>query len=143
MKIEGPKSTRPVDAGRKTAKAKKASGPSFSSMLEAAADAEGTPTSVGPAAVGAVDALLAAQEAAGPPGEERDRRARRYGADILDRLEQIRTGLLLGAIPADRLQELADSMAQRKEAAADPQLAAIIEEIELRARVELAKFQRR
>ena len=54
---------------------------------------------------------------------------------------EIRTGLLIGSIPVNRLSGLAQSMANRKENAADPALRALIEEIELRARVELAKYQ--
>jgi hypothetical protein len=61
---------------------------------------------------------------------------------MLDRLEDIRHGLLMGAIPRDRLQELAAAVRRQREAIDDPRLVEILDEIELRARVELAKLER-
>ncbi len=42
------------------------------------------------------------------------------GAEILDRLEEIRRGLLMGSIPKDRLQELAHLVREKRERGADP-----------------------
>ena len=65
------------------------------------------------------------------------------GAEILDRLEEIRRGLLMGSIPKDRLQELAHLVREKRERGADPVVSRLLDEIELRAEVELAKLSRR
>ena len=89
---------------------------------------------------GAVGAMLALQEVSG--GLEARGRARRRGERLLDRLEEIRQGLLLGAIARDRLDELARMVRAGRERIDDPRLASILDEIELRAAVELAKLDR-
>ena len=92
-----------------------------------------------------VGGILAAQNVdpeGSPDHKERQRRAQR-GADMLDRLEDIRRGLLLGAVPKDRLQELAHMMREKRERGADPVVSRLLDEIELRAEVELAKLSRR
>jgi hypothetical protein len=59
---------------------------------------------------------------------------------MLDELEQIRLGLLLGQIPQARLEQLAQMVRARREQLDDPKLIAILDDIELRAAVELAKL---
>ena len=59
---------------------------------------------------------------------------------MLDRLEEIRTGLLLGSIPRSQLHELAQVAQQTRESFVDPALSDVLDDIELRARVELAKL---
>ena len=147
MKVQGPRSSSAVGATKKASKAKKGSGPSFSSALgEPVEDVEAASGGVAAGPVGSLDSLLALQEVGDATQEnpgDRDRRAREWGDSVLDRLEDIRNGLLIGSIPLDRLETLATTMKAQKEAASDPALAAIIEEIELRALVELAKHHRR
>lgn len=92
-----------------------------------------------------VGGILAAQNVepdGAPDHKERQRRAQR-GADILDGLEDIRRGLLMGAIPKDRLQDLAHMVREKRERGADPVVSRLLDEIELRAEVELAKLSRR
>ncbi|MEO5373827.1 MAG: flagellar assembly protein FliX [Alphaproteobacteria bacterium] len=99
-----------------------------------------------PTALASVDALIAAQTATEDDGRSRREMHRRMvqrGAEILDRLEEVRQGLLTGAIPKERLAGLAQLMRTRREQGVDPDLAAILDEIELRAEVELAKLTRR
>jgi hypothetical protein len=62
------------------------------------------------------------------------------GNDLLDRLDEIRHGLLLGAIPIERLKALAVMLRAERARAADPRRAAVVDEIELRCAVELAKL---
>lgn len=102
-----------------------------------------------PANVGGLDALLAAQmvDAVDATDSDGDRRRRQQsmiqrGEDILDRLDELRVGLLLGHVPKDRLAGLARLVREQREDAQDPQLAALLDEIELRAQVELAKLER-
>ena len=60
---------------------------------------------------------------------------------MLDGLDEIRTGLLLGSIPAEKLERLASVTAEGRRTVDDPKLVSILSDIELRARVELAKYR--
>lgn len=62
------------------------------------------------------------------------------GQDLLERLEEIRHGLLIGSIPVERLQQLQITLSNMDVNAEDPQLTEIIGDIEVRAAVELAKL---
>ena len=59
---------------------------------------------------------------------------------MLERLEEIRAGLLLGAIPRSQLVDLARVAQETRENFVDPALNDVLDDIELRARVELAKY---
>jgi len=54
-----------------------------------------------------------------------------------------RRALLAGSVPKDRLIQLAQMVRARRDTVSDPRLATILDEIELRAEVELAKLSRR
>jgi hypothetical protein len=71
--------------------------------------------------------------------EDRERRAVRHGHDLLDQLEALRADLLAGQISPQRVNALL-SLIRAKQAAENPELAALIDDIALRARVELAKL---
>ena len=60
---------------------------------------------------------------------------------MLDHLDEIRMGLLLGTIPMARLEQLAQLVRAKREQIDDPKLLAILDDIELRAAVELAKLE--
>lgn len=97
--------------------------------------------------VAGVGGILAAQAVnpdvgQGPDYQERKRRARR-GEDILERLDEVRKGLLVGSVPKERLGELARLVREKREKGADPLISQLLDEIELRAEVELAKLSRR
>ena len=110
------------------------------------ADEAGPADSVDQAgAVLCIGGLLAAQSVdpeGAPDHKERQRRAQR-GNEMLDRLEEIRAGLLVGAVPKDRLQELAQLVRKKRERGADPIVSRLLDEIEPHAEVELAKLSRR
>lgn len=119
-------------------------GSEFAKLLKGVS---GTGTSVevtGAAPVTAVDALLATQEVGDALSRQsRHKRARRRAEDLLERLDDIRHGLLIGSIPPDRLHDLARLLREHRDAVDDPALIEILDEIELRAQVELAKLDRR
>lgn len=147
MKVEGPNSSNKVAGAKKTAKAARGQGARFSDALRAPGSdsVEGTAGAAGGGPVSALDALLALQEVeeAGDSLEERrNKRAVQWGGSLLEGLEEIRAGLLMGSIPVDRLERLAALVSSQREGASDPRLIAILDEIELRSRVELAKLGR-
>ena len=136
MKID-PSRRVGIPATRKSARAGSAGGTQFSGLLEGAgesASAQGTSPAM------SVDGLLAVQEA-DPDGRGHGKQGVERGADFLARLERIRDGLLMGVIPESELRALASSIAATRERTfTDPRLGEILDEIELRARVELAKL---
>ena len=95
----------------------------------------------GPLAVGDIASLLALQSIPKEDPRERRKKSVRRGLDLLDVLEGVRIDLLGGGVAPDRLERLVGLLADR-EASGDDRLDALIADIELRARVELAKFGR-
>ena len=94
--------------------------------------------------VSAADAVLAAQNV----GDSLDdtpqrRRLTEFADDILDRLEELRLGILMGRFSKEKLADLAQRLRQKRQQSTDPKLNEIIHEIELRAEVEIAKYSRR
>jgi len=85
-----------------------------------------------------VDAIMALQGM--DDSVSSNKQAMHRGADLLERLEDIRHGLLIGSIPVERLKQLQTTLSEMDLTASDPKLAEIIGEIELRAAVELAKL---
>ena len=59
---------------------------------------------------------------------------------MLDRLDDIRLGLLTGTVSKERLTELSRMARVRRGETDDPRLVEVLDEIELRAEVELAKL---
>ena len=84
--------------------------------------------------VAAVDALLSLQEV--PDATRRPSAGLNRARDMLDRLDEIRVGLLEGAIPSERLSQLVRTVRTSRDNLNDPRLSAILDEIELRAAVE-------
>src|SRR3546814_19436159 len=99
---------------------------------------------LGPAApaggVQSVDSVLSVQEVGDRQGNAR--RARERAELMLDRLDGIRHGLLPGAIPKDRLEELATTLPRQREAVANPRLVPIVAETHLRPRVDIPQPDR-
>lgn len=143
MKIEGPNSTKRTGETKKASKSSSSGGASFARALSSGGgEVESRPGVHGSVPTSSVDSILAIQEADdATSGRSRGLKARKWGEDILDRLEDIRTGLLLGTIPKDRLERLAALIRERKNHSVDPRLKAILDDIELRAEVELAKYE--
>ena len=65
-----------------------------------------------------------------------------YGDDLLNRLDDLRLAILDGVLSKDKLTELAHNLRQKRQNSDDPKLNEIINEIELRVEVEVAKLTR-
>lgn len=95
----------------------------------------------GPASLTAVDTLLSLQEAGATADSlHAPRRAIARGNEMLDMLDDIKMALLMGQLPLAKLQRLVGVVEGQRASVRDPELADILDHIELRARVELAKF---
>lgn len=110
----------------------------FAHHLSAGEEAPASAPVTGAASVGAVDSLLALQEV-GDAATGRSKGLQR-ASNLLDHLDEIRYGLLMGGLSKDSLQDLARSVRQQRATVDDPRLAEVLDEIELRAAVELAKY---
>ncbi len=89
--------------------------------------------------VGSLDALLALQEVGGPL--ERRRKAVRRAGHILDVLDDIKVALLDGALTPHALDRLVSAVRMERGQADDAGLDAVLNEIETRAAVEIAKLE--
>lgn len=90
--------------------------------------------------VASLDALLALQDIGGPL--ERRKRAVRRAGRILDVLDEVKLGLLSGEVTTNDLIRLQSAVRDQREATEDPGLEGVLNEIETRAAVELAKLER-
>jgi hypothetical protein len=100
-----------------------------------------TPTSStsGVAGIMGVEALLALQDVESPT--ERRRRSVRRAGRLLDELDDIKIALLGGDLSQVQLERLGRAIREQRAATEDPKLEALLDEIETRAAVELAKLE--
>lgn len=144
MKVSGVGGTAAAGQTSKTAKTAKTTAGGFAenlASLETASDETAAVDS--PSAVGGIAALLVTQSVGDSSEREARRRLVKYGEDLLDQLEELRHGLLLGAIPKEKLISMAQMVRSRRDSSSDPRLAGLLDEIELRVEVELAKLSPR
>lgn len=109
-------------------------------FVETESEAAQTAAAAPMAATTGIDALLALQ-AVEDPLVMRKKKAIRRGRALLDTLDTIKADLLLGQVSEGRLNQLMALIGQARERSL-PGLDAALDDIELRARVELAKFGR-
>jgi hypothetical protein len=139
MKINGPSSTQSTGAARGAGRA--ASGGGFT--LSAADEAEETAEAqrmAGLDGVMTVSALLALQGVEDPLS--RRKRAMGRASRILDMLDDLKVAMLEGAASPATLDNLAKAVREERDATDDPRLEDVLNEIETRAAVELAKLGR-
>ena len=140
MKVSGPGSTQSSGTVRRARRGGEGEGAKFSDQIRG----EEATTSIGGVSAATpltpLDALLAMQEA-GTSTQGRSKGLSR-GGRMLDLLDDVRHGLLRGAIPVSKLESLLTAVRSQRDHVDDPRLAEILDEIELRAAVELAKLDR-
>jgi hypothetical protein len=104
-------------------------------MADVAAPAR-VPRSAPVAPVAALDAILAIQSVGDAMGGKR--KAVKRGSNLLDILDGIKADLLVGIITPERLDALVEELSVYRDRT-EPGLDALLDDIELRVRVELAK----
>ena len=140
MKVE-PTAPRPATTVRKTGGSSATGSGAFAKALSDTQPSHGPgmPVSVG---LTDMNTVLALQEAPDATRGRAKRRVKERADMMLDHLDEIRLGLLLGTIPMAKLEQLAQLVRAKREQIDDPHLLGILDEIELRAAVELAKLSR-
>lgn len=136
MKVNGPRNLSGASGARKSG----TSAPSAGFNPGGASSAQGPNASGGLSganAIGSVDALLALQGAG--DFHEAKRQATDRAFSLLDVLDDLKLALLDGSLPRQTLVRLMDTLKTRRETTDDPRLEAMLDEVEVRAAVELAK----
>jgi len=147
MKIGNVEQGKGVDRAKRKKSVSGGSDTSFADQLRGASSQGGevaAPESgmVDHATIDGVDALLAMQEVGDSTDHQSRKQATSYGEDMLDRLNTIQDALLAGGIPKQRLMDMAQKLRSGRVKVADERLNAILDEIELRVEVEIAKHTR-
>ncbi|MBT4354198.1 MAG: hypothetical protein HOD13_06515 [Rhodospirillaceae bacterium] len=88
--------------------------------------------------ISAMDSIVSVQEVSDGDGGNNGTKKRAH--QILDRLEDVRMGLLMGQIPKSDLMALSDILTVAREKVVDSSLLELLDDIELRAKIELAKL---
>jgi len=136
MKINGASPTSPTT---RKAGAARTDAAGFQ-PAESAGMTRGAAAAGGPIGVGSIDALLALQ---GEGKEGSRRRATGRAFALLDILDDIKIALLEGGVPRSKLNALLGALSASRDDTSDPRLETVLDEVETRAMVELAKHETR
>ena len=134
MKVGGPSAPGAPTAGspRRTADG------GFAPLVSGASTAAPTAVSA-TSALGSLEALMALQQEDGP--HERRRRAVNRAGSMLDMLDEVKLALLDGEASPTALERLTRAVRSERAETGDPGLEGVLDEIETRAAVELAKLE--
>ncbi|MCB9948860.1 MAG: flagellar assembly protein FliX [Rhodospirillaceae bacterium] len=142
MKIEASAQVRRTEKNRKAGRTDGIGARFADAMTRMFGDGQGPAAVDGPGSVTGVEALLAVQAADGvdnsPQGRMRQARAR--AGRQLDALDLLRRDLLSGGLSQQALEELARCTGEQRAEVDDPRLVEVLDEIDLRVQVELAKL---
>ena len=136
MKVTGPLGAASTPATRPAARGASGFALPTTGGAVSAAQAGATSSASG---VASAAALMALQGVEDPT--ERRRRAIRRGSGLLDRLDEVKLALLGGQDGAAALGRLARDLREERDEEAEPGLKAVLDQIDLRASVELAKAE--
>lgn len=138
MKIEGPKGAQSASKSKKSSSSS-SEGVDFSQYVnQGSQETAGTATAK---SIAQIDALLTVQSVDDPAGRAAKGRMKVRSDTILQELEKIRIAMLCGNLTVGHMIDVADIVASHRENIQDPALTAIMDEIDLRAQVELAKMR--
>lgn len=137
MKVTGPSGPSSPQGSRPA----RASGGFSVPSAAAGATAAPTTSASGLAGVSDVSSLMALQGV--EDVTERRRRAIRRGGGLLDRLEELKLALLQGEAGDGALERLSRTLREERPTDADAGLNGLLDQIDLRAAVELAKAELR
>lgn len=139
MKVEGPSKTQKTGKADKAKKAGKADGTFGAMVAGAAKEASGVAATQ---SIAKVDALLAVQGTESSTERAAKQRMRERGDKILERLDRLKMGILNGGLTVGQVIDIADVVASHREKITDPELSSLLDEIDLRAQIEIAKMKK-
>lgn len=135
MKVEGPKRGEGISKGKKTSSA---GNMDFSQYVSSGASESQSASATH--SIAQLDVLLAAQSVENPTERAAKKRARVRADNILGKLEDVRIAMLGNNLTVGHMIDVADVVASHRDKIHDPLLTAIMDEIDLRAQVEIAKM---
>jgi len=138
IKIEGPGGPRSKGSVKRSGRSDGSGSEDFAKELQGPEKTEETSRINKASPLTGIQALLSMQEV--DDATERASKGRRRAEAILDKLDKLRLALLDGAIGKEDLIELARQVQSSRATIDDPRLARILDEIDLRAQVEIAKY---
>lgn len=141
MKIEGPNKSSDVSKKKKTDSASSGSGIFRSLLSGGASETAGASHSATSSSISSIDALLMAQATEDPAQQKSRKRMRERAESLLDKLNDLKMAILMGNVTIGHMISIADVVAIHREKITDPDLSALLDEIDLRAQIELAKIQ--
>ncbi|WP_020401015.1 flagellar assembly protein FliX [Kordiimonas gwangyangensis] len=138
MKITGPGQIQSKTIKKTSRKSSSSDSSVFTGALDDSAPAQGPARAAAASPLAPVNSLLSLQEV--PDSTHSRSKGLKRAEEMLDILEEVRKGLLLGSIPITKLRGLADLARNQRGKTEDAKLNAVLADIELRAEVELAKL---
>lgn len=138
MKINGAPPTTPASRKRETGRT---GGAAFEPASAGASRAGGVSGAAGPVGIASIDALLALQGEAA--GDALRHKAAGRAFTLLDLLDDIKIALLEGGVPRAKLNALLNALSVQRDETHDARLESVLDEVETRAMVELAKHDAR
>ena len=138
MKVEGPSKSQGASKSGKAKSAGKADSTFGDMVAGAVAESQGAAATQ---SIAKVDDLLAVQsvEAVGGRGARRKMVVR--GEKVLRQLDHLRLAMLTGNMSLGQMLDIADVVASHREDVDDPDMTAVLDEIDLRAQIEIAKMR--
>lgn len=136
MKVTGPTGPTTPQPGRAAR-----SGGGFNLPSGAPASTSASTATAATSSLAGVSSLMALQGV--EDATERRRRAIRRGGGLLDRLDELKLALLSGQSGTGALERLARTLREERPGDAEPELALLLDHIDTRAAVELAKAEMR
>lgn len=141
MKIEGPKHNASTSGAKKSGKKTASSESDFEGFMGAGGATEASSASA-PQTIARVDSLLTVQASEDPTERAARKRMMDRADDVLGELDQLHAALLQNRVTMGHMIDIADMIAHQKEKITDPKMISLLEEIDLRAQVELAKMRK-
>ena len=139
MKIEGPSKSQKAGKSSKAAKTGKTDGTFGAMVADAAKETAGTAATQ---SIAKVDALLAVQGVESSTERKARRQVRERADNILRQMDHLRLAILTGNLTLGQVVDIADVVASHRETINDPQMSAVLDEIDLRAQIEIAKMRK-
>lgn len=133
--------TRRTDAGAGSRSARRTSGPGRAFRPATAGGSQRTAAlRAGPGAVANLETIISLQSV--DEVQDRRRRAMSQGGEVLDLLDELKVGVLSGEVSEAKLARLERVVGRFESVEGESGLKDVLLEIDLRARVELAKLKR-
>lgn len=139
MKVEGPSRSQGADKAKRKGTVQGGDS-SFGDMVSTGEATESSGSAI-TQSIATIDSLLTLQGTDDPAQRAARGRMRARAGNVLQELDRIKISLLTGTLTVGHVIDIADVVASHREKIMDPQLTAILDEVDLRAQIELAKMR--